>query len=90
MSYLFAAPELVASAATDLAGIGSSINAASVAAAAPTTGVLAAGADEMSAAVAGMFAAHAQAYQVLSQQADIFHAEFVQLLNSGASAYTGA
>ncbi|GJO98440.1 hypothetical protein NJB18001_10740, partial [Mycobacterium marinum] len=90
MSFLYAAPDFVAAAATDLASIGSSINAASVAAAAPTTGILAAGSDEVSTAIAGMFAAHAQAYQALSTQADLFHAQFVQLLNSGASAYTGA
>ncbi|MEK1165489.1 PE family protein, partial [Mycobacterium ulcerans] len=90
MSFLYAAPDFVAAGATDLASIGSSINAASVAAAAPTTGILAAGSDEVSTAIAGMFAAHAQAYQALSTQADLFHAQFVQLLNSGASAYTGA
>ncbi len=90
MSFLYAAPDFVAAAATDLASIGSSINAASVAAAAPTTRILAAGSDEVSTAIAGMFAAHAQAYQALSTQADLFHAQFVQLLNSGASAYTGA
>ena len=79
MAYLTAAPELVAAAATDLANIGSTIDLANEAAALPTTGVLAAGADEVSAGIASLFGAHAQAYQALSTQAARFHAQFVQL-----------
>ncbi|WP_222106503.1 PE family protein, partial [Mycobacterium simulans] len=90
MSFVIASPESVASAATDLARIGSSITQASSAAAAPTTGVLAAGADQVSAAVAALFNAQAQGYQVLSAQAAAFHQQFVQALNSGATAYTTA
>jgi len=52
MSYLIAAPEWLAAAATDLASVGSSISAANAAAAAPTTALVAAGADEVSAALA--------------------------------------
>jgi PE family len=59
MSYLAAAPELVVSAATDLAHIGSALTTAN-AAAAPTTGVLAAAADEVSTAVAWGYALHRQ------------------------------
>jgi hypothetical protein len=55
MSYLVVVPEFVASAATDLSRVGSALSAARAAAAAPTTGVLAAGADEVSAAVASLF-----------------------------------
>ncbi|AGL27282.1 PE-PGRS family protein [Mycobacterium tuberculosis CAS/NITR204] len=61
MSFVVAAPEVVVAAASDLAGIGSAIGAANAAAAVPTMGVLAAGADEVSAAVADLFGAHAQA-----------------------------
>ena len=68
MSFVIAAPEFVAAAASDLANIGSTINAANAAAMVPTSGVLAAGADEVSAAIAGLFGAHAQAYQALSAQ----------------------
>jgi len=50
MSFVIAVPATVEGAATDLANLGSPINAANAAAAAPTTGVLAAGADEVSAA----------------------------------------
>ncbi|MGA7055186.1 MAG: PE domain-containing protein, partial [Mycobacterium sp.] len=44
MSFVIAAPEFVTAAASDLANIGSTLNAANAAATAPTTGVLAAGA----------------------------------------------
>ncbi|QUR68748.1 PE domain-containing protein [Mycobacterium spongiae] len=87
MSYVVAVPEVVAAAATDLAGIGSTLTAANVAAVVPTTGVLVAGADEVSAAVAELFSAHAQAYQVLNTQMAGFHAQFVQALTGAGGAY---
>ena len=90
MSFVIATPEFVTAAATDLANIGSTIRAADAAAASPTTGVLAAGADEVSAAVAALFGAHGQAYQAMSAQAAAFHNQFVQLLNSGAGEYAAA
>ncbi|MBX9642183.1 MAG: PE family protein, partial [Mycobacteriaceae bacterium] len=90
MSFVIAAPAIVQAAATDLASIGSTIGAANVAAAVPTTGVLAAGADEVSAAIAALFGAHAQAYQALSAQAALFHQQFVQVMNTGAQAYASA
>ncbi|MDT5255294.1 MAG: hypothetical protein QOD10_374 [Mycobacterium sp.] len=55
MSYLSAVPEFLASAATDLSNIGSALAEANAVAAAPTTGLLAAGADEVSAVVASLF-----------------------------------
>ncbi|WP_205874566.1 PE family protein [Mycobacterium camsae] len=90
MSYVFASPEWVAAAASDLASIGSTINAASAAAAMPTSAVMAAGADDVSAVIAALFGAHAQAYQQLSAQAAMFHEQFVQLMSSGANLYAGA
>ncbi|CKP84131.1 PE-PGRS family protein [Mycobacterium tuberculosis] len=90
MSFVVAAPEVVVAAASDLAGIGSAIGAANAAAAVPTMGVLAAGADEVSAAVADLFGAHAQAYQALSAQAVLFHEQFVHAMTAGAGAYAGA
>ena len=90
MSYVFAAPELVESAAQDLAGISSALGQATSAAAAPTTSVLAAGADEVSAAIAQLFGAHGQEFQAISAQAAAFHDEFVGLLNAGAGAYASA
>ncbi|REP56198.1 PE family protein, partial [Mycobacterium tuberculosis] len=78
MSFLFAQPEMLGAAATDLASIGSAISTANAAAAAATTRVLAAGADEVSAAVAALFSGHAQTYQALSTQAAAFHQQIVQ------------
>ncbi|VBA53729.1 Triacylglycerol lipase [Mycobacterium pseudokansasii] len=72
MSFLLAEPQLVAAAATDLAGIGSTISAANTAAEAATTGVIPAALDEVSAALASLFSAHGQAYQALSAQAARF------------------
>ena len=85
MSFVIAAPEMVTSAATDLASIGSTISAANAAAAAPTTGVLAAAEDEVSAAIASLFSGHGQAFQALSAQAAAFHAQFVQTLNAAGA-----
>ncbi|WP_263988657.1 PE family protein, partial [Mycobacterium conspicuum] len=90
MSFVIAAPEFVAAAASDLANIGSTINAANAAAMLPTSGVLPAGADEVSAAIAGLFGAHAQAYQSLSAQAASFHQQFVALMNGGAARYAAS
>lgn len=87
MSFLFTQPEILRSAATDLAGVGSTINAATAAAAAPTMSVLAAGADQVSMTIAAIFGAHAQSYQSLSGQAALFHDQFVSLLNSAGGAY---
>ena len=90
MSYVLAVPDFVASAASDLAGIGSALTAAHAAAAAPTTGVVAAGTDEVSAAAASLFAGHGRAFQALSSQTAAFHSQFVQTLNTAGGAYTAA
>ncbi|WP_136624933.1 PE family protein, partial [Mycobacterium attenuatum] len=90
MSYLIAAPEMVTAAASDLANIGSTLGVANAAAALPTMSVLAAGADEVSAAIAALFGAHAQAYQTLSSQAAAFHDQFVRALTAGAGSYAAA
>ncbi|AQO28971.1 hypothetical protein L778_07605, partial [Mycobacterium tuberculosis TRS21] len=90
MSFLFAQPEMLGAAATDLASIGSAISTANAAAAAATTRVLAAGADEVSAAVAALFSGHAQTYQALRTQAAAFHQQIVQTLTSTAGAYASA
>ncbi|WP_156297586.1 PE family protein [Mycobacterium paragordonae] len=90
MSFVFAAPELVEAAAQNLTGISSALGQATTAAAGPTTAVLAAGADEVSAAIAQLFGAHGQEFQAISAQAAAFHDEFVGLLNAGAGAYASA
>ncbi|MFW3113072.1 PE-PGRS family protein [Mycobacterium haemophilum DSM 44634] len=90
MSFVIAVPELVAAAATDLQGIGTSLSEANAAATAQITGVLAAGADDVSAAIAALFSGHGQAYQALSTQVAQFHQQFVQALNAGAAQYASA
>ncbi|WP_415823672.1 PE family protein, partial [Mycobacterium basiliense] len=90
MSFVVTVPEMVTAAATDLANIGSTMSAANAAMAIPTTGILAAGADEVSAAIAALFGAHAQAYQALSAQAAMFHEQFVRAMSAGAGAYASA
>ncbi|WP_264956449.1 PE family protein, partial [Mycobacterium kiyosense] len=90
MAYVIAVPEFLTAAASDLANIGSAISAANSAATVPTSTLLAAAGDEVSAAVAALFSAHAQAYQDLSVGAAEFHQQFVQLLTSGAGTYATA
>ncbi|MEK1234793.1 PE family protein, partial [Mycobacterium ulcerans] len=90
MSFLTTAPEFVNAAASDLASIGTAFSQANAAALAPTTGVLAAGADEVSAAITALFGAHAQTYQALSAQAATFHAQFAQLMAANAGRYATA
>ena len=90
MSFVVAVPEVLGTAATDLANIGSTLNAANAAAAAPTTGILAAAQDEVSAAIAELFSARARAYQALSAQAAAFHDQFVQTVTAGAGSYVSA
>ena len=62
MSYVIAAPEMLAAAAADVAGIGSSLSDANASATASTTAVVAAAEDEVSAAIASLFSAHGQQF----------------------------
>lgn len=90
MSFVIAAPETVTDAANSLARLAETIGTANATAAAPTAGVLVAGADEVSVAIAAVFTQHASTYQVLSAQGAAFHAEFVRILNAGAGTYAAA
>src|SRR5208283_5902483 len=80
-------PAMLASADGDLQGIGSEMAAGNMAAAAPTTGVVPAAADEVSALTAAQFAAHAQMYQAVSAQAAAIHEMFVNTLSTSAGSY---
>ena len=71
MSFVMVGPEALAAAASDLTNLGSTLGAANAAAAAQTTGLLAAGADEVSGAIAALFGAYGQGYQSLSAQAAV-------------------
>ena len=88
MSFVMAVPEFVASAATDLSNIGSGLSVANAVAAAPTTAVVAAAGDEVSAAIASLFSGHAKGFQALSARAAAFHAEFVRALSGAGGAYS--
>ncbi len=87
MSFVVVAPDTVAAAAQDLAGIHSTLSQASEAAAGPTAGVAAAAQDQVSASVARFFGSFGQEYQAISAQTQAFHQQFVNLLNAGAGAY---
>jgi PE family len=80
-------PEVLSSAAGDLAGIGSAMAAANDAAAGPTGGVVPAAADEVSALTAAQFAAHAGSYQAISAAADAIHSLLVSTLQTNAASY---
>ena len=87
MSFVTTQPEALSTAATALGGIGSSLSAQNAAAAAPTTGVVPAAADEVSALTAAQFAAHAQLYQAVAAQAAAIHEQFVNTLGTSAVSY---
>lgn len=90
MSYVIAAPEMLATAAADVDGIGSAIRAASASAAGPTTGLLAAAADEVSSAAAALFSEYARECQEVLKQAAAFHGEFTRALAAAGAAYAQA
>lgn len=90
MSFVVTTPDVLAAAVREVAGIGSTIAAAHTDAAAATTALATAGADDVSVAIATLFGAHGRAYQALSTQAAAFHNEFVQTLNSAGSWYASA
>ena len=87
MSFVTTQPELLFDAATNLQGIGSAMTAGNTAVAAPTTGVVPAAADEVSALTAAQFAAQAQMYQAVSAQAAAIHEMFVNTLGISAASY---
>jgi len=90
VGFVSAAPEPMTAAASDLTKIGSMISEANSAAAGPTTGLLAAGADEVSTAIAAVFGSHAEEFQALSAKAVAFHDQFVQNLTRSAATYVEA
>jgi hypothetical protein len=87
MSFVTTRPEALTAAAANLAGIGTTMSAQNAAAAAPTTGLVPAAADEVSALTAAQFAVHAQMYQAISAQAEAIHQLFVSTLGTSATSY---
>jgi hypothetical protein len=87
MTSLIVQPQVVANAAANVADIGSMIGAANAAAAGPTTGVVAAAGDEVSAAATTLFNTYAQDYQELLKRAAVLHQQFGQALAAAGKAY---
>jgi len=87
MTFVTTQPEALTAAASALQAIGSSLSAQNAASAAPTTGVVPAAADEVSALTAAQFAAHAQMYQSVSAQATAIHEMFVSTLGVSSGSY---
>ena len=90
MSYVIAVPEMMTATATDLAGIGSALNEAHMAAAPPTVALVPAAADEVSAGVAHLFSRYAEDFHALAGRATAFHENFAQQLTAGAHSYASA
>jgi hypothetical protein len=87
MSFVSIVPEMLSAATGNLQSIGSAVSARNAAALAPTTGLVPAAADEVSALIAMQFAAHAQMYQEVSAQATAMHQMFVSVLAASAGSY---
>jgi hypothetical protein len=87
MTSVFVVPDMLETAAADVARIGSAVTAGNLAAAIPTTELAAAGADEVSAAIAAVFGAHAQEFQAAAAQATTYYEQFVRTMSAAAASY---
>jgi hypothetical protein len=87
MSFVTTQPEALTYAAGRLESLGSSMAAESAAAAAPTTGMIPAAAEEVSALQAAIFGAYGSLYQSINAQAATIHELFVQTLGTCAGLY---
>ncbi len=90
MSFVTTQPAMLSATAGNLQGLGAALSAANAAAAGPTTGVVPAAADAVSALTAAQFAAHAQMYLVMSAQAAAIHQMFVTNMAANAGSYSAA
>lgn len=89
MSYVLTQPPAMTAAATELAGIGTAISEAAASVAGPTTTIATAAADEVSAAIAQLFATFGQEYQAVNAQLGSLYSQFTQKLAAAANAYFG-
>ena len=87
MSLVNVQPEALTAAAGALQTLGSAMTAADTAAVTPTTAVVPAAADEVSALTAAQFAAQGLLYQQVSAQATAIHELFVNALATSAGSY---
>jgi len=90
MGFVIAEPSMMASAAAEIEGIGSALSVANAAAAGPTSGLVAAAGDEVSAAIANLFGSYGQEYQAILAQLELFQNQFQQTLATAATAYADA
>jgi len=90
MPFVSVTPEVVVTFASDLAGVGTAISQANATAAGATVSVTVAGADEVSAGIAALFATHGQDYQALSSKMTAFHDDFVRALFAATESYASA
>lgn len=87
MSFVTTVPEMLSAAAGNLQSVGSAVRVENAAALAPTTSVIPAAADEVSALTALQFAVHAHMYQTVSAQAAVVHHALVTTLAASAGSY---
>jgi hypothetical protein len=90
MPGVIAIPDLMSTAANELAHLGSTLDTARLTAAAPTISLLPAAADEVSAGIAKLMSTHAVAFQAMAQSASTFHQQFAHNVTAAAAAYSSA
>lgn len=87
MSFLTTHPEALTFAAGQLQALGSALSAENAGAAAPTTAIAPAAADEVSALQAGIFTTYGTLYQQIAAEAQAMHEQFVSMLGMSAGTY---
>lgn len=87
MTGMLVQPELMATAAADIAGLGATLGDVNAAAAEWITGVSATAADEISEATARLFNAFGNEYQAAMRQVTVFHTGFTRALEAAAGMY---
>ena len=90
MTDLLTEPQALASVATNIEELGSTITAANAAAASTISGLAPAAGDEVSEAIAKLFGAYGREYQAVAGLANAFHHEFTAALAAAGSNYAAA
>ncbi|OBI17477.1 PE family protein [Mycobacterium sp. E2327] len=88
MSFLTAIPEELLAAAAQLEGIGNSLTAQNAGAAAPTTAIAPAAADQVSALQSALFSSYGTIYQQIAAEAQAMQQQFVSTLGLSSGTYT--
>src|SRR6478735_454908 len=87
---LYVSPAVLQWVAANLDSIRENLASATAAAALPTTGMVPAAADEVSAAITSLFSRFGGEYQALAAEAEAFHDQFTRSMAAGGAAYAGA